>query len=151
MSTQQNTFSPETIFALGITGPNSMNSKGITVGNPEGNMGGMSGAFQGVIPGGDIDSVIPGLKTGGISFLTECGIDDELFKSIFGEGAMNANFFAVFDNGNLSIFGLTKSESFAIKSLGTFLSLQHLSIKSQTGSELKGATSVIGGGGQSQG
>lgn len=144
--------SAESLFAKGIIGSDSSeSSKGSMVGNPNGDMGGMSKAFHGVIPAGEIDSVIPGFKTGGIVFLSECGIDDELFKTIFGEGALNANFFAVFDNGNMSLFGLTKSESFAIKSLGTFLSLQHLSLKSQSGFELKGATAAIGGGGQSQG
>jgi hypothetical protein len=138
--------SAETLFANGIIGSNSSeSSKGSMVGNPEGNMGGMSMAFHGVIPSGEIDSVIPGLKTGGIVLLTECGIDEDLFKSIFGEGALNANFFAVFDNGNLSIFGLTKSESFAIKSLSTFMSLQHLTLKAQGGLDLKNNTSIIGG------
>ena len=142
--------SAESLFAKGIIGSNSSeSSKGSMVGNPNGDMGGMSMAFHGVIPSGEIDSVIPGLKTGGIVFLIECGIDEDLFKSIFGDGALNANFFAVFDNGNLSIFGLTKSESFAIKSLGTFLSLQYLSLKSQGGLDLKNNTSIIGG--QSQG
>ena len=138
--------SAESLFAKGIIGSNaSESSKGSLVGNANGAMGGMSSAFHGVIPSGEIDSVIPGLKTGGIVFLTECGIDEDLFKSIFGEGALNANFFAVFDNGNLSIFGLTKSESFAIKSLGTFMSLQHLTLKAQGGLDLKNNTSIIGG------
>jgi hypothetical protein len=136
--------SAESLFAKGIIGlSSSESSKGSMVGNPEGNMGGMSIAFHGVIPSGEIDSVIPGLKTGGIVFLIECGIDEDIFKSIFGEGALNANFFAVFDNGNLSIFGLTKSESFAIKSLGTFMSLQHLTLKAQGGLDLKSNTSII--------
>ena len=143
---EQTQNSAESLFAKGIIGSNSSeSSKGNMVGNPHGDMGGMSMAFHGVIPSGEIDSVIPGLKTGGIVLLTECGIDEDLFKSIFGEGALNANFFAVFDNGNLSIFGLTKSESFAIKSLGTFMSLQHLTLKAQGGLDLKNNTSIIGG------
>jgi hypothetical protein len=146
----QHADSGEMLYANRIT-DSSFSPKGGLVGNHDGSMGGMSGAFQGVLPQGEIDSVIPGLKTGGIAVFTESGIDDEIFKTIFGEGALSANFFSVFDNGNMSLFGLTKSESFAIKSLGTFLSLQHLSFKSQSGSELKGATSIIGGGGQSQG
>ena len=147
---EQTQNSAESLFAKGIIGSNSSeSSKGSMVGNPHGDMGGMSMAFHGVIPSGEIDSVIPGLKTGGIVLLTECGIDEDLFKSIFGEGALNANFFAVFDNGNLSIFGLTKSESFAIKSLGTFMSLQHLSLKAQGGLDLKNNTGIISG--QSQG
>lgn len=143
---EQNQNSAESLFAKGIIGLSSPeSSKGSMIGNPNGDMGGMSMAFHGVIPSGEIDSVIPGLKTGGIVLLTECGIDEDLFKSIFGEGALNANFFAVFDNGNLSIFGLTKSESFAIKSLGTFMSLQHLTLKAQGGLDLKNNTSIIGG------
>ena len=143
---EQTQNSAESLFAKGIIGSNSSEfSMGSMVGNPHGDMGGMSMAFHGVIPSGEIDSVIPGLKTGGIVLLTECGIDEDLFKSIFGEGALNANFFAVFDNGNLSIFGLTKSESFAIKSLGTFMSLQHLTLKAQGGLDLKNNTGIIGG------
>ena len=71
----------ETLFAIGTTDTVSASSKGGgMVGNPDGASGGMSMAFHGVIPAGEIDSVIPGLKTGGITLLTECGIDEDLLK-----------------------------------------------------------------------
>ncbi len=111
--------------------------------NSEGGGGGMN--KMSLLGEEGIDSVLGINKEGAFGHLLESGSFGNL---ISGEGAIDFNLLAAVEK---FLPGLNKSECYAIKSLGTFLSLQHLSFKSQSSAELKGNTSLIGGGGQSQG
>ena len=88
-----------------------------------------------------VDSSLFG-ETKGISLGFEEGAFGNLIES---EGALNSNLVAGFEK---FLPGLTKSECFAIKSMGMLATLNSLSIKSQLSADIKGKTSVIGRGEQ---
>jgi len=95
-----------------------------------GNAGGMLGGNI------DKDSVV-GIGGEGISFGIE-GLDSVVAT----ESAFEGNIFEKLFDGNLTMFGLTKSECFAIKSLGALTALNSLSISKQFKLDLKQNLSI---------
>ena len=105
--------------------------------NSEGGAGGMNS--MSVVGTEGVDSVLGISKDGAFGAIFDNAAFSNLINS---EGALNFNLVAAFEK---FFPGLSKSESMAIKSMGTLLTLNALSIKSQLGSDLKGKTSIIGG------
>lgn len=97
--------------------------------NTAGHAGGMIG--------GNID------KDAGLGFGEGISVGIENLDSVIAtESAFNGNIFEKLFDGNLSIFGLNKAESFAIKSLGVLTSLNSLSFAKQSNIGIKGKTSI---------
>jgi hypothetical protein len=105
--------------------------------NSEGGAGGMN--KMSLFGEEGVDTVLGVGKEGAFSSILEAGAFGNLIND---EGALNFNLVAGFEK---FLPGLTKSECFAIKSMGMLATLNALSIKSQLGTDLKGKTSIIGG------
>lgn len=141
-------YTPEYIASLNLNNSDAQNFKtnAVYAMDYEGSHGGMT-ILTGKLIEGDVMGNI-GIGSGsGISLGIESGIDS-MNSELLGEGAFQKNLFAVFDGSVLNIFGLPKSECFAIKSLGVLTSLNNLSALKQINLDIKGKTSVIAQGDQ---
>jgi hypothetical protein len=122
-------------------------SKGIIGGDSGGSSGGQkipasSDAFLGgSIVGGDAYKDLVGIGSQGIDIGT--GSLDEIFpRSENHEGVFSSDALESLFGGILSPFGLVKKECYAIKSLGTFLTLQGMSVSGQLKLDLRQNMSI---------
>jgi hypothetical protein len=110
---------------------------------------GSEGSLGGIVIGGDAYKDAIGIGSHGIDIAT--GSLDEIFpKSDNHEGVFSSDALESLFGGILSPFGLPKKECFAIRSLGTFLTLKGLSIAGQLKLDLKQNTSISSKGMQQQ-
>lgn len=143
-------YTPEYIASLNLNNNDAHNFKTNSAYGMdyEGSHGGMSILAGKPIEGDVLGNI--GIGSGsGISLGIESGIDS-INSELLGEGAFQKNLFAVFDGSILNVFGLPKSECFAIKSLGVLTSLNNLSALKQINLDIKGKTSIIAQGEQQQ-
>lgn len=127
-------YSAETIFAQNLS-----NNSASGLPKVSGKFGGMGGSI-------DDDAGLPFSKEG------ICPPFENI-DNVFSYGGAfdeNNNPFELFFGGSLAPFGLNRSESFAIKSLGTFLSLQSLTFAKQFNFNLHQNTSFSSKGMQQQ-